>query len=123
MSESEAIDLIFLPGLSTAQQVTNISGRGVGMNVVKNNIEQIDGTVEVYSQLGQGTTFKLKITLTLAIIPALTVTSGGDRFAIPQASIQELVRLETEQIENGIEILYDVPVYRLRGNILPLLYI
>lgn len=123
MSESEAINLIFLSGLSTAQQVTNISGRGVGMNVVKNNIEQIDGTVEVYSQLGQGTTFKLKIPLTLAIIPALTVTSGCDRFAIPQASIQELVRLEAEKIENGIEILYDIPVYRLRGNILPLLYL
>ncbi|MCU0534514.1 MAG: chemotaxis protein CheW [Hydrococcus sp. Prado102] len=123
MSESEAINLIFSPGLSTAQQVTNISGRGVGMNVVKNNIEQIDGTVEVYSQLGQGTTFKLKIPLTLAIIPALTVTSGGDRFAIPQATIQELVRLEAEKIDSGIEILYDVPVYRLRGNILPLLYL
>jgi two-component system, chemotaxis family, sensor kinase CheA len=123
MSEQEAINLIFAPGLSTAQQITNISGRGVGMNVVKNNIEQIDGAVEVYSQLGQGTTFKLKIPLTLAIIPALTVTCGGDRFAIPQATIQELVRLETEQIENSIEILYDVPVYRLRGNILPLLYL
>jgi two-component system, chemotaxis family, sensor kinase CheA len=123
MSEQEAINLIFLPGLSTAQQVTNISGRGVGMNVVKNNIEQIDGTVEVHSQLGQGTTFKLKIPLTLAIIPALTIASGGDRFAIPQATIQKLVRLEAEQTLNGIEILYDVPVYRLRGNTLPLLYL
>jgi two-component system chemotaxis sensor kinase CheA len=123
MSESEAIDLIFSPGLSTAQRVTNISGRGVGMNVVKSNIEQIDGTVEVSSQIGRGTTFKLKIPLTLAIIPALTIVSGGERFAIPQASLQELVRLEAEQIENGIEILYDVPVYRLRGNILPLLYL
>lgn len=123
MSESEAINLIFLPGLSTAERVTNISGRGIGMNVVKNNIDRIDGIVEVQSKLGEGTTFKLKIPLTLAIIPALIVTSGGERFAIDRASLQELVRLEAEQNQNSIEILYDVPVYRLRGHILPLLYL
>ncbi|BBD65526.1 CheA signal transduction histidine kinases [Nostoc commune NIES-4072] len=120
MSQSEAMDLIFLSGFSTAEQVTHLSGRGVGMDIVKSNIEKINGTIEIYSQQGQGTTFKIKIPLTLAIIPALIVTSGGDCYAIPQASLQELVRLETL---NSIEILYDVPVYRLRGNLVPLIYL
>ncbi|MBA3923164.1 MAG: chemotaxis protein CheA, partial [Nostocaceae cyanobacterium] len=122
MSESEAWNLIFYPGLTTTTQVTNISGRGVGMDVVKTNIENISGTVEVYSRLGQGTTFKLKIPLTLAIIPALVVTSGGDRFAIPQSNLSELVRLEGEALQ-AIEMVYDVPVYRLRGQLLPLVYL
>ena len=123
MSESEAMNLIFLPGFSTAQRVTNISGRGVGMDVVKTNIEKINGTVDIQSHLGQGTTFKIKIPLTLAIIPALIVTSGGDRYAIPQGSLLELVRLEGDGARRGIEMLYDVPVYRLRGNLLPLVYL
>ncbi|MBD0388350.1 MAG: chemotaxis protein CheA, partial [Nostoc sp. C3-bin3] len=120
MSESEVMNLIFLSGFSTAEQVTHLSGRGVGMDIVKSNIEKINGTIEIYSQQGQGTTFKIKIPLTLAIIPALIVTSGGNRYAIPQASLQELVRLEAL---NSIEILYDVPVYRLRGNLVPLIYL
>ncbi|BDI20021.1 chemotaxis protein CheA [Nostoc cf. commune SO-36] len=120
MSESEAMNLIFLSGFSTAEQVTHLSGRGVGMDIVKSNIEKINGTVEIHSQQGQGTTFKIKIPLTLAIIPALIVTSGGNYYAIPQASLQELVRLEAL---NNIEILYDVPVYRLRGNLVPLIYL
>lgn len=123
MTDAEAVDLIFLPGLSTAEQVTHLSGRGVGMDVVRSNIEKIDGTVDVYSYLGQGTTFKIKIPLTLAIIPALIIVSGGDSFAIPQTSLQELVRLEAEQAFKSIEMLYDVPVYRLRGKILPLVYL
>ena len=123
MSDAQAVNLIFLPGLSTAEQVTHLSGRGVGMDVVRTNIEKIDGTVDVYSCLGQGTVFKIKIPLTLAIIPALIVISGGNRFAIPQTSLQELVRLEGEQAVKGIEMLYDVPVYRLRGKILPLVYL
>ncbi|MEH1838879.1 MAG: chemotaxis protein CheA [Nostoc sp.] len=120
MSESEAMNLIFLSSFSTAKQVTHLSGRGVGMDIVKSNIEKINGTVEIHSQQGQGTTFKIKIPLTLAIIPALIVTSGGDRYAISQGSLQELVRLEAL---NSIEILYDVPVYRLRGNLVPLIYL
>jgi two-component system chemotaxis sensor kinase CheA len=123
MSESEAINLIFLPGFSTSEQVTNLSGRGVGMDIVKSNIEKINGSIEIHSQQGQGTTFKLKIPLTLTIIPALIVSSGGDRYAIPQTSLQELVRLEAEQALNSIETFYDVPVYRLRGNLVPLLYL
>ncbi|MEH1869273.1 MAG: chemotaxis protein CheA [Nostoc sp.] len=122
MSETEAINLIFLPGLSSSEQVTNLSGRGVGMDIVKNNIDKINGTIEIYSQQGQGTTFKIKIPLTLAIIPALIVTSDGDHYAIPQVSIQELVRLEAQAI-NQIEMFYDVPVYRLRDTLIPLVYL
>ena len=93
MSDRELLNLIFLPGFSTAEKVTNVSGRGVGMDVVKTNIEKIGGTVDVHSTRGQGTTLKIKIPLTLAIIPALIVTSGGERYAIPQVSLLELVRL------------------------------
>jgi two-component system chemotaxis sensor kinase CheA len=123
MSEREALNLIFLPGLSTATQVTNVSGRGVGMDVVKTNIEKIGGTVDVQSVLGQGTTLKIKIPLTLAIIPALIATSGGERFAIPQVNLLELVRLEGEHAEAAIENLHGAPVYRLRGHLLPLVYL
>ncbi|MFN6471829.1 MAG: chemotaxis protein CheW [Nostoc sp. SerVER01] len=119
MSELEAINLIFLPSFSTAQQVTNLSGRGMGMDIVKSNIEKINGTIEIHSQQGQGTTFKIKIPLTLAIIPALLVRSAGNRYAIGQESLQELVRLETQAL-NKIEMFYDVPVYPLRGHLVPL---
>ena len=120
MSERELLNLTFLPGFSTAKQVTNISGRGVGMDVVKTNIEKIGGTVDLQSVEGQGTTLKIKIPLTLAIIPALVATSGGERFAIPQVSLLELVRLEGEAMTKGIEYIHGAPVYRLRGNLLPL---
>lgn len=123
MSEREVTNLIFLPGFSTARQVTNISGRGVGMDVVKTNIEKIGGTVDVHSNAGQGTTLKIKIPLTLAIIPALVATSGGERFAIPQVSLLELVRLEGEQALRGIEMIHGAPVHRLRGHLLPLVYL
>jgi two-component system chemotaxis sensor kinase CheA len=123
MGERELINLIFLPGFSTAERVSNFSGRGVGMDVVRTNIEKIGGTVDVDSRPGQGTTVKMKIPLTLAIIPALTVTSGGDRYAIPQVSLLELVRLEGEQARRGIEQIHGAPVYRLRGNLLPVVYL
>lgn len=123
MSEREVLNLIFLPGLSTAEKVTNVSGRGVGMDVVKTNIEKIGGTVDVQSRPAMGTTLKIKIPLTLAIIPALIVTSGGDRYAIPQVSLLELVRLEAEQSHKGIEMIHGAPVYRLRGKLLPLAYL
>jgi two-component system chemotaxis sensor kinase CheA len=87
---------------------------------VKTNIEKIGGAVDIHSIAGQGTTLKIKIPLTLAIIPALIVTSGGDRFAIPQVSLLELVRIEEGTDEQGIEMIYGAPVYRLRGNLLPL---
>lgn len=120
-ANSEALKLLFMPGFSTTTEVTHLSGRGVGLDVVQRNLELVNGTVEVESQLGQGTTFRLKIPLTLAIIPALLVSSGGERFVIPQANVQELIRIEgKDQIDQQIETLLDVPVYRLRGQILPL---
>lgn len=122
MSAREAFLLIFAPGFSTAEQVTNVSGRGVGMDVVRTNIEKIGGSVDVQSVPGAGTTLKIRIPLTLAIIPALVVSAGGERFAIPQASLVELVRLEGHK-RRAIETIYGAPVYRLRGNLLPLVYL
>lgn len=122
MSDREAFELMFLPGFSTATEVTRLSGRGVGMDVVRRSLESVNGTVSVESELRKGTTFCLKIPLTLAIISALLVTSGNEQFSIPQASIQELVRIEgTEVIKRSIEHLLGVPVYKLRGQILPLI--
>jgi two-component system chemotaxis sensor kinase CheA len=123
MSDRELVNLVFLPGFTTADRVTHFSGRGVGMDVVRTNVEKIGGTVDVESRPGRGTTVRMKIPLTLAIIPALTVTSGGDRYCIPQVSLLELVRLEGEQVRKGIEQIHGAPVYRLRGNLLPLVYL
>src|SRR5262249_4222792 len=105
LGEADLVNLVFLPGFSTADRVTQFSGRGVGMDVVRTNIEKIGGTVDIESRLGRGTTIKMKIPLTLAIIPALTITSGGDRYAIPQVSLLELVRLDGEQALKGIELI------------------
>jgi len=123
MSDRDAYNMIFLPGFSTAEKVTNVSGRGVGMDVVKTNVAKIGGTVDVHSTPGKGTTVKVKIPLTLAIIPALMVTSGGERFAIPQVSLLELVRLEAGDGCRGIEMVHGSPVYRLRGRLLPVVYL
>lgn len=120
MSEKELVNLIFLPGLSTAQKVTNISGRGVGMDVVKTNIEKIGGSIDIQNEPGKGATIRVKIPLTLAIIPALMVTTAGDRYAIPQVNLLELVRLEAEQARKAIEEVRGVRVYRLRNRLLPL---
>src|SRR5882762_4123494 len=122
LTEREIFNLIFLPGFSTAEKVTNVSGRGVGMDVVKTNVEKIGGTVDVQSTLSRGTTVRVKIPLTLAIIPALVVTCGGDRYAIPQVSLLELVRIEADA-GKGIELVHGAPVYRLRGRLLPLVYL
>ncbi len=123
MTEREITRLIFLPGFSTAEKVTNVSGRGVGMDVVRTNIEKIGGTVDVQSSFGKGSTVRMKIPLTLAIIPALIVTTAADRYAIPQVSLLELVRLEAGQARKGIERVNGAPVYRLRGRLLPLVYL
>jgi two-component system chemotaxis sensor kinase CheA len=123
MTDRDLQNLIFLPGLSTAEKVSNVSGRGVGMDVVKTNIEKIGGVVDVHSRRGFGTTFRIKIPLTLAIIPALIVTTGGERYAVPQISLLELVRLTGTQARDRIEIVQGAPVYRLRGNLLPLVYL
>ena len=123
LTPTEALNLIFIPGFSTAQKVTNVSGRGVGMDVVRTNIEKISGTIDISSQVNRGTTFKLKIPLTLAIIPTLIITTNGDRYALPQVSLLELVRLEGEEAKKGVEMVHGAPVYRLRGNLLPLIYL
>ena len=123
IGDGEALKLVFLPGFSTAEKITNISGRGVGMDVVKTNIERIGGTVDIQSVRGQGARLRIKIPLTLAIIPALIVTCAGDRYAIPQISLIELVRLEADEKAHKIEMIHGSPVYRLRGNLLPLVYL
>jgi len=123
MPERDVFNLIFLPGFSTAEKVTNVSGRGVGMDVVKTNVEKIGGAVDIQSVPGHGTTVRVKIPLTLAIIPALLVRCGGQRFAIPQLSLAELVRLEATENGGGIELVHGAPVYRLRGHLLPLVYL
>ncbi len=121
LSNREALMLIFQPGFSTAEKVTNISGRGVGMDVVKTNIEKLGGTVELESEIGTGTTVKIKIPLTLAIIPALIVTSAGQRYAIPQVNLVELVHLNPQASKKDVQIIGNSEFYRLRGEILPLI--
>jgi two-component system chemotaxis sensor kinase CheA len=123
LSDREALTLIFLPGFSTAKTVTNFSGRGVGMDVVKSHIEKIGGVVDVFSRLGEGATVKIRIPLTLAIIPGLVITSGGERFVIPQVSLLELIRLEADQSGKHIEYVHGTPVYRRRGSLLPIAYL
>ena len=115
----DTIDLIFQPGFSTAEQVTNLSGRGVGMDVVKTNVGRIGGNVEVTTRAGAGTTYTLKIPLTLAIIPALLVLADGERYAIPQVNLIELVRAPAAEIEQ----VHGAPVFRLRDKLLPLVYL
>jgi len=120
MSDREALRLIFHPGFSMAEKVTDVSGRGVGMDVVKTNIERLGGTVGIDTELGKGTTIDVKLPLTLAIVPSLVVRSGGRRFAIPQASISELVRINANEVSRKIERLKEAEVFRLRGTLLPL---
>jgi two-component system chemotaxis sensor kinase CheA len=123
LSDREALSLIFEPGFSTAQVVTNISGRGVGMDVVKSHIEKIGGVVDIFSRLGEGATVKIRIPLTLAIIPGLVIMSGGERFVIPQVSLLELIRIEGDSTGKHIEYVHGTPVYRRRGSLLPIAYL
>ena len=123
MTEREVLGLIFLPGFSTAAQVTSVSGRGVGMDVVKTNIEKIGGAADLSSRPGEGTTVKLKIPLTLAIIPGLVVKNSGERFVIPQVSLLELIRLEEDSGKSPIEWIHGTPVYRHRDRLLPITYL
>ena len=119
MGDQQIQQFIFKAGFSTAEKVTSVSGRGVGMDVVRTNIEKIGGTVELKSVEGRGSTFIIKIPLTLAIVSALIVESGGERFAIPQISVLELVRASNNS-EHSIERIHDTPVLRLRNRLLPL---
>ena len=119
MAERDIQQFIFHPGFSTAETVTAVSGRGVGMDVVRTNIEKIGGSVEIRSTKGQGSTFTIKIPLTLAIVSALILEAGGERFALPQIGVVELVRAGG-QSEHRIETLDGVRVLRLRERLLPL---
>jgi two-component system chemotaxis sensor kinase CheA len=120
-SERELLQLVFVPGFSTAAAVTNVSGRGVGMDVVRTNVERIGGKVELESRPGKGTTLRLRIPLTLAIIPALIVRSLSQSFALPQGALSELVHVTAGQ--TAIEWIEDAPLYRLRGQLLPLVFL
>ncbi|MFL5044557.1 MAG: chemotaxis protein CheW [Xanthobacteraceae bacterium] len=122
LTEAQVHKYIFAPGFSTATVVTSVSGRGVGMDVVRNNIDQIGGTVDVKSVYGEGSCFTIKIPLTLAIVSALIVEAGGDRFAIPQLSVVELVRAQSNS-DHRIERIKDTPVLRLRNKLLPLIHL
>ncbi|MCU0838528.1 MAG: chemotaxis protein CheW [Rhodospirillales bacterium] len=119
MGETEIHQFIFRPGFSTAETVTSVSGRGVGMDVVRTNIERIGGSIELKSTAGRGSGFTIKIPLTLAIVSALIVACGGERFAIPQLGVRELVHV-SPQGENSVEIVNNTPLLRLRDRLLPL---
>ena len=121
MTDRDWANVIFMPGFSTADRVTGISGRGVGMDVVKTNVESIGGTIDVDSAPGQGTTMRIRIPLTLAIVPALIVTAGGERYAIPQVNLVELIRVERTEFEARVPNAFDAPVLRYRDGLLPLL--
>ena len=122
MSEAQVHKFIFAPGFSTAAAITSVSGRGVGMDVVRTNIDQIGGTIDVKSVAGEGSSVTIKIPLTLAIVSALIVEAGGDRFAIPQLAVVELVRARANS-EHRIERIKDTPVLRLRNKLLPLMHL
>jgi two-component system chemotaxis sensor kinase CheA len=122
MSEAQIQKFIFAPGFTTVQKVTSVSGRGIGMDVVRANIEEIGGTIDVKSVPGKGTSFSIKIPLTLAIISALIVEAAGDRFAIPQLAVVELVRVRADS-EHRIEHIKEAAVLRLRNKLLPLVHL
>jgi len=121
MSEKERINLILLPGFSTAKKVTDVSGRGVGMDVVKTNLDQLGGSIEIDSEVGKGSTIGIKLPLTLAIIPCQIVMTGGERYAIPQVNLEELLRIPAAKVKERVERVGDAEVVRLRGNLLPLI--
>ncbi|OLF08602.1 chemotaxis protein CheW [Actinophytocola xanthii] len=120
MDTDEILKLVFRPGFSTAQKVSNVSGRGVGMDVVRTNLEAIGGAVDLKSVPGKGTTWRLTIPLTLAIVQALIVENGGKRYVIPQMAVHELVYVDS-QSGGKVEYVSGAPVYRLRGKLLPLI--
>lgn len=123
MTQREALQLIFVPGFLTAKQVTSVSGRGVGMDVVRANVQRVGGSVEVESGVGLGTTLRMRVPLTLAIVPALVVGSGGQSFALPQACLSELVYVPGRDAETAIERIGTAELYRLREGLLPLVWL
>lgn len=123
MSEQEILKLLFKPGFSTAEKVTDISGRGVGMDVVKTNIEKLGGTIEIFTTLGVGTTFRLLLPLTLAIIPSLILEAENQKFALPQVNLQEIVRIRANDPARRIEFVNNSEVLRLRDKLLPIVHL
>ncbi|MBT4977993.1 MAG: hybrid sensor histidine kinase/response regulator [Gemmatimonadetes bacterium] len=121
MGDRDLVRLIFHPGFSTVEEVTDISGRGVGMDVVLTNLTKLGGIVDIDSEVGRGTTVRVKLPLTLAIIPALLVGMGSERFAVPQVNLAELVRVPMWRREELVQELGNAQVLRLRGNLLPLI--
>jgi two-component system chemotaxis sensor kinase CheA len=120
MSAQDKTALVFLPGLSTAKQVSDVSGRGVGMDVVKTNLDRLGGKVEIISTAGKGTTFRIKLPLTLAIIPSLIVSVEGERFAIPQINVEEMLHVLPGAAKTRIELVGDAEVLVLRDRLIPL---
>ncbi len=121
MSKKEKMYLIFMPGFSMAEKITDVSGRGVGMDVVKTNLDKLGGLVDIDSLPGKGTTIKIKLPLTLAIIPSQIILDQGNRYAIPQVNLEELCRIPANQVKHKIEIVGQAEVLRLRGILLPLI--
>ena len=121
--EQEILQFLFKPGFSTSNEVTDLSGRGVGMDVVKTNIEKLGGSVEIFTQSGKGTTFRLLLPLTLAIIPSLIVEVEGQKFALPQVNLQEIVRIKPGDASKRIEYIHNSEVLRLRGRLLPIVHL
>jgi two-component system chemotaxis sensor kinase CheA len=120
MSEKEKVSLIFLPGFSTAEEVTDLSGRGVGMDVVKTNLDKLGGNVDISARPGEGTSVRIKLPLTLAIIPSQIISNAGERYAIPQVNMDELMRIPASEVKYKVETVGDAEVVRLRGQLLPL---
>ena len=120
MARNDKLNLIFLPGFSTARKISELSGRGVGMDVVKTNLDHLGGLIDLASTPGTGTQIKIKLPLTLAIIPSQIISSEGERFAIPQMNLEELLRIPAGSVKDRIERVGDAQVVRLRGNLLPL---
>ncbi len=123
LSEQEIFNMIFKPGFSTTSEVSSLSGRGVGMDVVKTNIEKIGGSIEIISERGQGTTVRLVIPLTLAIIQSLILEVEGQRFALPRVNVQEIVRIKKDDTLRQIEYIHNAEVLRLRGRLLPIVHL
>jgi two-component system, chemotaxis family, sensor kinase CheA len=123
MTDRDKMALIFLPGVSTAEKVSDISGRGVGMDVVKTNLDKLGGKIEIDSAPGKGTRFRIKLPLTLAIIPSLLISNCGERFAIPQANVGELIRIPARQIGQRTNRVGGAEVLILRDRLVPLLYL
>jgi two-component system chemotaxis sensor kinase CheA len=123
MTEQEKANLIMLPGLSTAEKVTDVSGRGVGMDVVKSNLDKLGGQVDIETEVDKGTTIRIKLPLTLAIIPSLLVVVGDDRYAIPQVNVNEMLRVPANQVRERIEMVGGAEVLMLRGELIPIIHL